>query len=322
MNPDVAAAVREFGRTGLLTREQAGFLGRVARGELVSVRPELRTILYLGVLALLGGVGILVQQNLDRIGPLAIAIALWCAALGALVWAARHAPRFSWGQDPSPHLAFDYILLLGTLLTGAALTYTEVQFTPLGPSWRHHLLLMSCLAGALAVRGDSRVVASIALTSFAAWCGITASPLRQGFWEMGDEGSLRSTAASTGLFFALLGLLLVRSARKPHFEPLCSHLGWLLVLAAILSGVGESGPAGPLFRLGLIAVGSGLAVFAFRAARFSLFGLGFVAAYIGLSALVMTAIPDAFFGYLWFAGTGVGVLIVLLVAHQKVKARR
>lgn len=322
MNPDVASATVRLAREGVLTREQAALFGRVARGELVSVRPELRAVLYGGVLALLSGVGILVQQNLDRIGPLAIAIGLWLAALGTLTWAARHAPPFSWGREASPHLAFDYILLLGVLLTGVALAYTEVQFTPLGPSWRHHLLVMSVIAAALAVRGDSRMLASLALSSFAAWCGISASPWRRGFWEMGgSEGPLRATALLTGLFFAFLGFLLVRTGRKAHFEPVCAHLGWLLVLAAILSGVGDGGGVGRLFQLGLIVVGSALALLAFRSGRFGLFGMGFVAAYVGLSALVLATLPDPFLAYLWFAATGVVVLIVLLVAHQKVKAR-
>lgn len=320
MNPDVAFAADRLAREGVLTREQAALFGRVARRDLVSVRPELRAVLYGGVLALLSGVGILVQQNLDRIGPLTIAIALWLSALGALTWTARHAPPFSWGRETSPHLAFDYILLLGVLLTGVALAYTEVQFTPLGPSWRHHLLVMSLIAAGLAVRGDSRMLASLALTSFAAWCGINASPLQRGFWEMA-EGPLRSTAIVTGLFFVFLGFLLVRTGRKAHFEPVCAHLGWLLVLATILSGVGGSGAAGRLYQLGLMVVGAGLALLAFRTGRFGLFGMGFVAAYVGLSALVLAALPDPFLAYLWFAATGVVVLIVLLVAHQKVKAR-
>ena len=47
---------------------------------------------------------------------LRIAAALWMAALGALFWAHRHAPAFSWGESPSRHLGFDYILMLGVPL--------------------------------------------------------------------------------------------------------------------------------------------------------------------------------------------------------------
>jgi len=306
----------------VLTRKQTALFGRVARGGLVSVRLELRALLYGGVLAVMGGVGLLVQQNLDRIGPVAIASVLWLGALGTLVWALRHAPPFSWGESTSSHLAFDYILLLGVLLTGAALAYTEGQFTPLGPAWSHHLLVISLFAGVLAVRGDSRMVASISLTTFAAWCGVAASPFGRAFWDFGSaEGPLRRNAIVTGLLFVGLGYALIRNGKKAHFEPLAAHLGWLLVLAAILSGIGARRGAGAAFQLGLLVVGAGLAFFSFRAGRFGLFGMGLVAAYIGLSALVVSGIRDEFLGFSWFTCTGVAVLATLLLAHKNIKAR-
>jgi len=323
MNPDVAAAVVRLGRDSVLTPQQTAHFGRVARGELVSVRPELRFFLYCGVLAVMAGVGVLVQQNLDRIGPVAIAAGLWLAAAGALLWAQRHAPAFTWGKAPAGHLAFDYILLLGVLLTGAALAYTEVKFTPLGAAWSTHLLIMSVFAGALAVWGDSRTVAGLALSTFAAWRGVSASPLSGAFWSGPErETAIRWNAGLTGLLFVGLGVLLVRTNKKAHFEPLAAHLGWLLVLASILSGVGEGGSVGASFQIGLLLVGAGLAVWAFLAGRFSLFGMGLVAAYVGLTALTVSALPDPFLGFMWFIVTGGGVLVALLVENHKIKARK
>jgi hypothetical protein len=323
MNPDVAAAVERLGAEAVLTPQQAAHFGRVARRELVTIRPELRFLLYGGVLVLMAGVGVLVRENLERIGPVAIAAGLWLAAVAALFWAQRHAPAFTWGKAPSGHLAFDYILLLGVLLTGAALAYTEVQFTPLGPAWSAHLLVMSLFAGALAVWGDSRTVAGLALSTFAAWRGVSASPLARGFWSgPANADAIRLNGIVTGLVFVGLGWALVRTDRKAHFEPLAAHLGWLLILTAILSRVGEGGADGAASQLGLLVVGAGLAVFAFRAGRFSLFGIGLVAAYIGLTALVAFAVPDAFLGFLWFIATGGGVIVALLVAHHKIKARK
>jgi hypothetical protein len=268
----------------------------------------------------MAGVGLLVQQNLDRIGPVAIAIGLWTAAILALVWAQRHAPTFSWGESPSEHLAFDYVLLLGVLLTGAALAYVEVQFTPLGANWRHHLLVVGLFAAAVAVRGDSRLVATVALTTLAAWRGVSASPLEHAFWTAGEEGALRANAILTGLAFAALGQALLWFDRKAHFEPVATYLGWLLILGALLSGI-DDGDADTAFRAGLFVIGGGLAAVAFRGGRFPLFGLGLVAAYIGLSALVVDNVQEAALGFLWFAATGIAVLIGLLVAHQAMRRR-
>jgi predicted membrane protein DUF2157 len=322
MNPDVSAAVARLEQDGVLTPERARLFGRVARRELVSVRPELRTLLYGGVLAVMGGVGLLVRENLDRIGPVAIAAALWLAAVGVLLWALKHAPPFSWGRAASSHLALDYMLLLGVLLTGAALAYVEVKFTPLGDAWSHHLLVMSVFAAVLAVRCDSRIVASIALSTFAAWRGASASTLEHAFWSGGGAaGPLRANAVITGVLFVGLGYALVRSGRKAHFEPVAAHLGWLLILVAVLSGVGDSGDAGTGFRLALLVIGSALAVLAFRRGRFSLFGMGLVAAYIGLSAIVVDASPEAALTFLWFSSTGIAVLVGLLLAHRAMRGR-
>jgi hypothetical protein len=321
-NPDVAAAVERLGEQGILDPAQRLHLGRVARGELLSIRPELRLLLYGGVLAIMAGVGIVVRENLERIGPVTIAISLWVAAIAALVWALRRAEPFTWEQSGSAHLGMDYILLLGVLLTGTALAYVEVQFTPLGAAWSHHLLLMSVFAAALAARCDSRMVFGVALTSFAAWRGVAVSPLERGFWSSAsDEGALRASALLTGLFFVVLAVALVQLGRKAHFAPVASHLGWLLVLGALASGIVLPHGTGIAFALALLVVGLGLALWAFRAGAFSLFAMGFVGAYIGLSALVVQFTPAEIFGFYWFSASGVGVLIVLLLANRMIKER-
>ena len=319
MNPDVAAAVQRLTQDGTLHGRQALLMGRAARGELVSVRTELRLLHYGGVLTVMAGVGLLVRENLDRIGPVAIALFLWAAAAGALFWAYRHAPAFSWGESPSSHLAFDYILLLGVLLTGAALGYVEVQFTPLGPHWRHHLLLVGLFAAAVAVRGDSRLLAAVALTTLAAWRGVAASPLERSFWSA--DAALRANAMLTGLAFVVLGRGLVWLDRKPHFEPVGTYLGWTLILGALASGIGEGGQTELGFRLALSAIGAALAALAFRGGRFPLFGMGVVAAYIGLCALVAPGLDNPLLTYGWFTTTGVAVLVGLLVAHHALRAR-
>jgi hypothetical protein len=99
-----------------------------------------------------------------------------------------------------------------------------------------------------------------------------------------------------------------------------TYLGWLLILGAILSGI-DAPDAKTAFRAGLFVVGGGLAVLAYHAGRFPLFGMGLVAAYVGLSALVVSGAHDAALAYLWFAGTGIAVLAGLLVAHNTMRRR-
>jgi hypothetical protein len=69
-------------------------------------------------------------------------------------------------------------------------------------------------------------------------------------------------------------------------------------------------------------VGGGLLVWAFRNGAFSLFAMGVIAAYIGLSALVVEFTPAEIFGFYWFTTSGMGVLVALLVGNGMMKNRR
>lgn len=317
VNPDVAKAIPELAASGALPAEKVPLLLREARGELLSVHAELRALLYAGVLLITGGVGVLVKENLDRIGPLAIAVGLGVAAAAALAWVIAKAPPFSWRPVPSPHLALDYILLLGVLLAGADLAYVEWRFTPLGAHWPWHLLIMAVLTGAAAFRFDSRVVFSLSLSTFAAWRGVSVaffslSPLH-------EETAVRFSAIVCGALFVVLGFVLARLDRKAHFEPVAVNLGWLLVLAGISSGFFEGGRPEVIWGLALLLVGTGLAAGAFRARRFSLFAYGVLAGYAGLSRVVFGLVDLEVLGCFWFGITSLALILGLLFAQRRMR---
>lgn len=321
MNPDVAQAVPRLVERGILPAEPGRRLERVARGELLSVEPELRLVLYLGVLLIVGGVSLLVKENLDHIGPATIAVGLALAAAVPLVWVVRKAPPFSWGEQSSPHLAFDYMLLLGVLLAGADLAYVEWRFTPLGENWPWHLLLMSLFCGGLALRYDSRTLVSLALSSFAAWRGVAVGlKAAVGVFDRSTVSTVVSwNALGCGVLFVLLGWGLAKSGRKPHFEPVATHLGWLLVLGA-MSTLGGIPGYRTVWAALLLVVGAGLAILSFRSGRFSLVALGTIAGYVGLTEVVLRWLPwSDGLGCAWFFWTAGAVVVLLVVAQRRMR---
>jgi len=311
VNPDVIEAIPRLVERGILPAERAPLLLRAARRELVSVRLELRLLLYLGVLLVTGGVGLLIKENLDRIGPVVIASALGLAAAAALAWVWRTAPPFSWERVPSPGLAFDYVLLLGVLLAAADLAYVEARFTPLGPNWPWHLLLVSLFAAAMAVRFDSRIVFSLALATFAAWRGVSVAHFGAGLLDTRDD-LVRWNAIGCGVLFVVLGLVLARAGRKAHFEPAAVHLGCLLVLGGLASGLGDRGWAG--WAAALLLAGAGLAAWAYGTRRFPLFAYGVLGGYLGLTRFVFEGVEAL--GCFWIAFTSI-LMILGLVAVQR-----
>ena len=315
MNPDVAAAIHRLVREGVLTKSQAWPLLRVAKGQLVSVYRELRLVLYAGVLLVTAGVGALLVEQLDRLGPLAITAALTVSVGACFLWIRRKALPFSWQRAPSADLAFDYILLLGVLLASAEVAYIEAQFTPLGSSWAWHLLWASLFMAWASFRYDSRVVFSLALASFASWRGVSVSFVERDFWS-NFASSMRLNTLSCGLLFVGFGFVLLRARRKEHFEPVATYLGWLLVLLSLASGAASHAESLSVYTVVLLLVGSVLAFRSFLHRRFPLFAMGVMSAYFGLSCAVAPALDSGGAVFWWFLITSILFMAGLFWTHR------
>src|SRR4051812_38151476 len=110
---------RQLYAAGLITEESYKKVTLTENNRLFSVHWELRTLLYLGILLLSGGLGTLVYKNIDSIGHDVIIglIAIVCG--GCFFYAQKKKLPFSWTKVEAPNSFFDYILLLGcfTLVT-------------------------------------------------------------------------------------------------------------------------------------------------------------------------------------------------------------
>jgi hypothetical protein len=320
VNRSLLEAVRRLRARGTLTGAQADLFGRIARGELVSVRLELQIALWAGVTLVAAGAGVLVKENLGRLGPVAIGGGLALAAALCLWYVARTAPAFSWDAVVSPTLAFDYVLLLAVLLIGTDLAYLETRYRLLGPNWPWHLLLLSLIQLAFAFRFDSRAVLSLALASFAAWRGVALS-FRDGLPLGGNEGVIRIDALAIGALFIALGSLLKRRGRKAHFEPTCGNLGLLLLLGAAVAGVyGGYGHLDVAWLVTLAVSATAVIVLGYRARRSDYFAQGVIAGYLCFLRLAAELHFELGLFYL-VSGGSFGILLLILWAHRHFKER-
>jgi len=137
------------------------------RGQVFSLHTELRVTLYAGVLLVMAGVGIVLARNLERIGPIAIVLAVALVAVACAIPAVRAKLA---GRALT--VTSDYLLLLAVLLGSANLAYAERQFTLLGPWWSWHLLLLAVVHAAVAYAFGSPLVLAASLTALAGWFGV------------------------------------------------------------------------------------------------------------------------------------------------------
>lgn len=320
MNPDVVAAIARLRAGNVLGSAQATLFSRVARRDLVSVSLEIRALLYAGVLLLTSGVGLLVKEHHREIGPLAIAGAIGLASAACLVWVTRKAASFSWGEVPSRNVAFDYVLLLGLLLFASDLAYVEVQFTVLGPKWTHHLLVVGIVYLFSAYLWDSRTVLSLALTTLAAWRGISISLISGSLW-VGDAGRLRASAIALGALYVAAAALSVWLKRKAHFEEVFANAGLLLLFGALVSGVLGEETAWGVWLVALLVVASLVMWLSFPLGCSLYFAQGVVAAYIGLLRLLFEPFRYNVSGtpFLLAALLGLGALTLIFAAHRRMR---
>jgi hypothetical protein len=159
--------LRTLHAEGVIDDATASRAVALARGEVLSLHQELRVTLYAGVLLVMAGVGIILARNLDRIGPLAIAVAIALAAVACGMPAVRAKLA---GRGIT--VAGDYLLLLAALLVSADLAYVERQFTLLGPLWSWHLLLLAVVHAAIAYTFASSLVLAASLAALAGWFGV------------------------------------------------------------------------------------------------------------------------------------------------------
>ncbi|HEY7654628.1 MAG TPA: DUF2157 domain-containing protein [Methylomirabilota bacterium] len=323
MNPDVVSAIARLRSAGVLADGQAAFFDRVARRRLVSIRFEIRALLYAGVLLLTSGVGVLLAEHHREIGPLAIAGGIALAAAACFAWVIRKAVPFSWRAVESPNVAFDYVLLLGLLLLAADLAYVEVQFTVLGPRWAYHLLVVALVYLAAAYRWDSRTVLGLALTTLAAWRGISIS-LVHGASSV-DDPPLRANAIALGALYVGAAALSVRLGLKAHLEEVYANAGLLLLLGALVSGALDDWMAWPAWLLLLLVVAGLVMWLSPRLGRSLHFAEAVVAAYIGLVRLLFEPFSDGSSGravsFLLAAVLGAGVLVLISAAHRRMRER-
>jgi hypothetical protein len=144
---------------------------------LFSLHWELKTILYLGILLLTGGLGILIYKNIDTIGHQAILAAIGLLCAGCFLYCERKKLPFATTKVPAPNSFFDYILLLGCLTLLSFITYLQVQYTAFGNAYGLATFIPMVILFFCAYYFDHLGILSMAITNLAAWMGIAVTPL-------------------------------------------------------------------------------------------------------------------------------------------------
>ncbi|MGX5816556.1 DUF2157 domain-containing protein [Chitinophaga lutea] len=291
-----------------------------------SLHWELRILLYAGVLLLSGGLGVLIYQNIDTIGHQAVLalIALGCA--GCFYYAVKRQPPFSRGKTAARDAWQDYIVLLGCLLFLTFITYLQAQYNVFGTRYGSLTFIPMVFLFACAYYFDHAGVLSMAITNFAAWLGLTITPLN--LLTGNDFSSLRliCTGLGLGAILLLAGYASQRFDVKAHFRFTYDNFGVHVLIVSCIAGQFTQYRSGFWF-LGVIGLCYGLyrKAMAERSFYFLLFAILY--AYVSLSRQVIYAFEGSRGGetviYLilfYFIFSAIAVVMLLIHLNKNMKS--
>ena len=169
---------------------------------MLSVYWEIKTLLYLGVLLLSGGLGILVYKNIDTIGHQVILIFIGLVCSACFFHCFKNKKAFSINRVSAPNSLFNYILLLACCTFIILIGYLQYQYQLFGNRYGLASFFPMVVLFFSAYYFDHLGVLSMAIVNLAGWLGITVTPIS--VLTANDFDSSR--IIFTGLF---LGVLLI-----------------------------------------------------------------------------------------------------------------
>jgi hypothetical protein len=294
----------------LLGDRAADLLIARERREVFSLYPELRLMSWGGVMLLATAAGLVLKNNLDRIGPLALAIAIGLAAAACYSW--------TWWRRARASLVDDYVLLLGALLLSADVAFIETQFHLLGGQWQRHFLLLAIAHGAGAYLFRSRMVLSLSIAAFAAWLGVEQRHVLE--FNADRDFAMRA--------FLCAALLLVwreidrRVRRVSDFTPVFEHFAAMLALSAgfVLMIADSTRVAGCLATIVIAAI---VILWGVRTRRESFVLYAYLYAVVAVDVLVVNAISDVeALALLFIVVSTIAAVVGLIVIHSRMKVIR
>lgn len=303
----ISDRLEHWEKCGILSSEQHSRLAGLSRGEPFSLFIELNILLYAGILAFVAGLGWTATTWSQQLGDILV-LTILSALLTACFWYCfSRASAWSAREVPSPSLAFDYVVYLGSLIWSVELAYIENRFRLLSGEWDLYLLATAGLFFFLAYRFDNRLVLSLALSSLAGFFGLTISR-----WPSHQDDLYRQYAILYSVLVGGAGTTLRRRGLKSHFFATYLNIAANVLFWALLSGVfqRDSSSAWSLFLLA--ACGASFA-WGLTRRQFPFVAYAAVYGYIGVSSILIRDMNSSTAILSYFVFTGVAMLVMLIL---------
>ncbi|GAB4022303.1 hypothetical protein GCM10028808_69650 [Spirosoma migulaei] len=311
--------LNELNKQGILPPKQQTEIAVIEQKRPFSLHWELRSMLYIGILLLSSGLGLLVYDNFDQIGHGALLAAIALACVGCFFFAWRYRPDWTPAETKSRSTFGDYALILACLLFLTLEGYAQYAYNVFGTRYGLVTLLPALLFLPLAYRFDHRGILGMALTALISWVGVTVRPLELYFKTNFFDQDTVFSAIILALVLIGAAMLLDRKRIKPHFTYTYLAMAGNLLMVALLGGLFNFEDSRLWFGLGLAIACFVLDRYAKRDNSFLFLLMGVVYGYIGVTYLFFHYMDfssdDPYFWY--FILTGIAVVYYLMNQFTK-----
>ncbi|MEP7107603.1 MAG: DUF2157 domain-containing protein [Ferruginibacter sp.] len=295
--------------------------------KLLSIYWEIKTILYLGVLLLSAGLGILVYKNINTIGHQVILLFIALVCAGSFFYCFKYKLPFSIGKVAAPNSFFDYILLLACCTFIIFIAYLQFQYNLFGNRYGLAGFFPMVLLFFSAYYFDHLGILTMAIVNLAAWLGITVTPMQILTSNDFNSSTIIFTGLALGILLVLLAWATGKRNIKEHFELTYSNFGTHIILISCLAAMFHFSA----FYMGWFLLLTGMVYFFYRKAindkSFYFILIITLYAYIGISYVVLNLLEyivrfdmvSLYSGAFYFIISGIGLVLFLIRTNNKIK---
>jgi uncharacterized membrane protein YobD (UPF0266 family) len=165
-----------------------------------------------------GGIGILIYQNIDSIGHIAILSLLLSVIILSFYFCFKNADGFKKEEIQFSNPLYDYLVLTTVILSCTFVGYLQFQYKPFGTHYGLATLVPTIVSFICAYYFDNKSVLTIAITCLAAYIGFSITPqdlLKTDFYS---NQSLSYSGIALGILLILWTIYSSQIQLKIHFN--------------------------------------------------------------------------------------------------------
>lgn len=285
----------------LITENQFQEIKEYRSLNIFSLNTELKLLLSISVLLFTSGIGILIYDNIDSVGHIALLSILFILICGCFYYCFKNSKGFQRTEATTESHFLEYIVLTANVLTCIFIGYLQFQYKVFGTHYGLATLVPTIVSFVCAYYFDNKSVLTIAVTGLAAYIGFSVTPqdIFNSSNNFYDNQSLSYSAIALGVLLIVWTIYSSKINLKTHFA-----LVYLTFALHIISVVSISNMVGDEFTWMLFALFlAGSSVYFYKISHqlkaISLYVFMIVYAYIGINIFLFRVFEHVDFGDIW-----------------------